>query len=92
MITTLLKAGANPNETGLNGETPVMFASRNGNPAAVKALIAAGANVNARERLRGTTPLMWAAEQSHPEAVQVLIQAGAEVSAKTNNDTKGNAA
>ena len=60
-----------------------MFAARNGNPQAVKVLVEAGADVNARERLRGTTALMWAAEQRHPEAVKVLLAAGADVGAKS---------
>ena len=32
----------------------------------IRRLVAAGADVNAREELRGTTALMWAAEQRHP--------------------------
>jgi hypothetical protein len=44
----------------------LMLAARNGNPDTIKALIAAGAEVNARENIRGTTALMWAVEQSHP--------------------------
>ena len=40
-----------------------MFAARNGNPQAIKLLVEAGADVNAKETLRGTTALMWAAEQ-----------------------------
>ena len=60
-----------------------MFAARNGNPQAVKLLVEAGADVNARERLRGTTALMWAAEQRHPEAVKVLLAAGADPSLKS---------
>ena len=65
-------------ERGPNGETMVMLAARNGNPQAVKVLLEAGADVNAREPLRGTTALMWAVEQRHPEAVKVLLAAGAE--------------
>ena len=59
--------------------TPTIYQnSRNGNPQAVKLLIEAGADVNAREKLRGTTALMWAAEQRHPEAVKVLLASGAD--------------
>ena len=70
-------------------ETPIMFASRNGNVDAIKVLIDHKADVNAKEKLRGTTALMWAAEQVHPEAVKALVAAGADVSAATNHDTKG---
>ena len=74
----LLKAGANAKEPGPNGETTLMLAARNGNPAVVKQLIAAGVDLNTKEPLRGTTALMWAAEQSHPEAVKALLDAGAD--------------
>jgi hypothetical protein len=60
-----------------------MFAARNGNPRAVKLLIEAGADVNAREKLRGTTALMWATEQRHAEAVKVLLASGADPATKS---------
>src|SRR6185503_7344706 len=59
------------------------FASRNGNPDAIKRLVGAGADVNAKEPLRGTTALMWAAEQRHPGAVKVLLELGADHGAKS---------
>src|SRR5262249_13482263 len=65
------------------GETLVMLAARNGNPQAIQALVAAGADVNAREPLRGTTALMWAVEQQHPAAVKALLDAGANFAAKS---------
>jgi ankyrin repeat protein len=49
----------------------------------VKLLVEAGADVNAKERLRGTTALMWAVEQRHSEAVGVLLAAGADHAAKS---------
>ena len=92
MVTLLLSFRADPNLAAPNGETPLMYAARNGNSDVIRALIAAGASVNARERLRGTTALMWAAEQSHAGALQTLIAAGANPAARSNNDTKGNSA
>jgi len=89
MIQKLLKAGADANETSTNGETALMFASRNGNPDAVKALLDAKADANAKEKLRGTTPLMWAAEQAHPEAMKLLLASGADYKAASSFDTKG---
>ena len=43
IVEALLKAGANAKEPGPNGETTLMLASRNGNPAVVKLFIAAEA-------------------------------------------------
>jgi len=80
----LLDAGADPNERQPYGETPVMFAARNGNVDAIKVLIDRKADVNAKETVRGTTALMWAAEQGHPAAVGMLIEHGADVGAVSN--------
>jgi uncharacterized protein len=89
MIAKLLKAGADPNELAPKGETPLMFAARNGNVDAIKVLLDAKANVNAKEKVRGTTALMWAAEQGHPAAVRMLAENGADVAATSNPDSKG---
>ena len=43
----------------------------------MKALLAAGADVNAKEK-EGWTALMLAAEKGHTEIVQLLKQAGAK--------------
>jgi len=77
-VERLLAAGANAKQLGPNGETMVMFAARNGNPEIIKLLVKAGADVNAKEKVRGTTALMWAAEQRHPEAVKMLLELGAD--------------
>jgi ankyrin repeat protein len=58
MIEHLLKAGADVNEHGPNGETPLMFAARNGRVDAIRVLLDHKAEVNVREKLRGTTALM----------------------------------
>jgi ankyrin repeat protein len=83
MIERLIKAGADPKQRGPNGETMLMYAARNGNPAAIRTLLATGIDVNAKERIRNTTALMWAAEQQHPEAVKLLLAAKADYSAKS---------
>jgi ankyrin repeat protein len=80
MIDKLLSAGAEVNDKGPHGETPLMMASRNGNVDAIKTLIEHKADVNAKETLRGTTALMWAAEQSHPAAARLLLANGADFS------------
>src|SRR5262249_17265040 len=83
IIDSLIEAHGDAKQRSANGETLVMFAARNGNPDAIKRLVAAGGEVNAKENLRGTTALMWAVEQKHPGAVQALIDLGADVSART---------
>lgn len=57
--------------------TPLMYAARDGAPDAVKALLAAGAEMNAVD-LDGTSPLVRAIWNSHYDAARVLIEAGAD--------------
>ena len=83
MTETLLKAGAKPNVALPEGETILMTAARTGQPEVVKALLKAGADLNARENWFGETALMWAAAENHPEAVRVLVEAGADVNARS---------
>ena len=52
-------------------------------PAVVKALLARGADVNARENWKGQTALMWAAAGNNAAAVEALIEAGADMQART---------
>jgi ankyrin repeat protein len=79
MVSLLLKAGADPNAAPPGGETPLMTAARTGALHAVKTLIAAGANVNARDTIRGQTALMWAAAEGHAAVVQALVDADADL-------------
>ena len=67
----------------MGGESPLLVASRAGNAALVKALIAKGAQVNATEPVRGQTALMWAVANRRDEVARVLIQAGADVHARS---------
>ena len=53
------------------GETPLMTASRTGKVEAVRALLAKGANVEAKES-RGQTAIVWAAAEGNVEAVEAL--------------------
>ena len=62
--------------------TPLLLASECGQQAAMRVLIEAGADVNAKDKLFGMTPLMYACEKRNAEAVQMLIAAGADVNAK----------
>jgi len=61
-----------------DGATPLHYAVRNQDVAAVRRLVAAHATVDAQNRY-GVTPLMLAVEGSNLEIVNALIAAGADV-------------
>jgi ankyrin repeat protein len=79
-----------PNATVKNGTialgtfTPLLLASTYGPDALVKALVAAGADVNAKDA-RGMTPLMMAVSADHgdPAVVKTLLAAGAKADPKS---------
>ncbi len=75
----LVEAGADPDrqDAGPNRWTPLLHAVHKDQPAAVRELIAAGADVN-RPAPNGLTPLMLAASQAQPEVFEVLLAAGAD--------------
>ena len=69
------------------GLTALMTAACGGHAAAIAALVAAGAEVEAKDNDDGTTALMIAAMAGHAAAIAALMAAGAEVEAKSNNGT-----
>ena len=82
LIDLLLKAGASVKmaEAKLpDGQTLLMHAARTGNVASLKALLAAGSNLNARETRTGTTAVIWAATTNRGDAIRVLAEAGADL-------------
>ena len=85
MVELLLKAGADPNTALPGGETALMTAARTGKVDAVKALLAHGADVNAKESRRGQTALMWAAAEGNVEVVEALLKAGADLHARLDS-------
>src|SRR5262249_18977412 len=59
----------------------LLAAAKKGDVAAVKALIANGADVNAKTAY-GVTPLLHAASQGHTEVVKLLLEHKADANAK----------
>jgi ankyrin repeat protein len=78
MVDKLLQAGADPNTTLPGGETSLMTAARVGQLASVKALIARGATIDAKDEKHGQTALMWAAAEGHAPVVEMLIEMGSD--------------
>ena len=73
----LIAAGTDVSSRDEQGITPLITASRFGNPLTMKNLIEAGANVNA-EAITGLSPLRAAILFSQDiEAIKILIEAGA---------------
>lgn len=79
MVSDLLRAGARANAQDSRGVAALTFAvsSDHANPEVVRALIDAGADVNAAAKT-GETPLDWAAKFGHPEIIAMLKKAGAK--------------
>jgi hypothetical protein len=61
-----------------NVNDDLIAAAKRGDAESVKALLAKGADANAKTRYN-QTPLMFAAEKGHLEIVKILIEAGADV-------------
>lgn len=65
------------------GETPLHYAAQRGHLKAAELLVAAGADVNARDNDRNKlTPLHWAATYGHSKVVALLLEHKADRTAK----------
>lgn len=67
------------------GRTPLFLAAERGDKVAIKALLLAGAHINAKDCLK-RTPLMIASEKGREKAVKLLIKARADKEAKDSFD------
>ncbi|KOC70289.1 Ankyrin repeat family A protein 2 [Habropoda laboriosa] len=74
----LLKAGANKNYRGLNGETPLHLAAAYGHHDLVKLLLNHGADSNTSDE-EGNTPLIYGAHGDHPHVCYELLSRGADI-------------
>jgi ankyrin repeat protein len=79
-VEQLLKDAANVNTRDNRGTTPLMYAAAVGTPWMMRQLIAAGADVNARNSFEATA-LMWCS--NNLEKVRVLVEKGADVNARS---------
>src|SRR5215204_3194313 len=68
----------------VSGRTPLMLASFRGDSRSVTSLLAAGADVNARDG-DGMTALMFASHGGHAPIVRELLRHGANVYARARN-------
>jgi ankyrin repeat protein len=84
MLSTVLARGADPNARTTSGNAPLHEAARDEKPAAVRLLIAAHADVNARNG-DNLTPLHMvtsAPTDGHFESARLLTEAGADIDAR----------
>ncbi|MBN8828269.1 MAG: ankyrin repeat domain-containing protein [Sphingobacteriia bacterium] len=80
-LQSALESGANPDERGNYGITPLMVSISRQNYNAAKLLIKFGADVNSTD-IAGVSPLHIAARNGHYEIAKALIDAGANINAK----------
>jgi ankyrin repeat protein len=78
-VRLFLDAGMSPNVADGSGQTVLMWAAAHGNTSFVEALIARGANVNARTSYGRSSALTVSAQKGHARVVRVLLERGAEV-------------
>jgi ankyrin repeat protein len=77
IISTLLNAGANPNQNTRSGDNPLIAAASRGHEEIVVRLLRSGAEVDRRGGHR-MTALMGAASNGKAKVVLVLLEAGAD--------------
>jgi len=74
VVKFLMEKGADPNEKGTHGGTPLHEAARKGHIEVVKLLLDAGASASAKEEYTGAVPLMRAVDAENLECVKVILE------------------
>ena len=77
-VARCLSEGADIEARGNDGFPPLIMAIRFSTVRTVKALLDAGANIEARDRYMRWTPLQWTTEGRREETVIALLDAGAD--------------
>jgi len=77
-VEQMLRDGASATAPNSEDLSPVVAAATLADPAMLKAMIAAGVDINAAQPRNGATALIAAAESSHADNVALLIKAGAD--------------
>ena len=77
-VELLLKEGFDPDGVDQFGLTPLHYAVKKGNKAALKQLLQVRANPNISESAHGNTPLHYAATLGDVSAIKNLVAAGAD--------------
>ena len=80
-----IEEGAEIDKRDDEGQTPLLWATREGYESIVKILLATGANPNSSDH-KGQTPLFWAAHKGYESIVTILLQSGAD---PNSSDHKG---
>jgi uncharacterized protein len=76
-IKCLLKQGANPDRTLVNGSSILYLAARSGKTEVVKLLVEGGAPIDKPKKSTGATPLMAACRAGFSATVDALLELGA---------------
>jgi len=84
IVTKLVAGGADPNEWTSTGVTAAHFAAQANSGATVRALAAAGANLDATDGFQSRTPLVFAASRNSTDAMQALLELQADPSIQTD--------
>jgi len=80
-LSQALQAGQDPNQPDEIGQTPLIYASYQGNIPIINRLLEAKADPNLASE-DGETPLQWAVANNNQEVAQILIRAGANLNAQ----------